>query len=98
MGCNEVKDANLPVLMCYFEPNNESQKEYCLKLKDNFHHEQSIKYEIKSTADNPFCVKFKIKANIYDIQKEFNDSEEEMQKALNEMYKKLDEVYPPKTN
>ena len=43
MGCNEVKEAELPTLICYFEPNNESQKAYCLKLKDNFHHEQSIK-------------------------------------------------------
>ena len=97
MGCNEVKDANLPVLMCYFEPNNESQKEYCLKLKDNFHHQQTIRYEIKSTPENPFSVKLKIKSIIHDIQNEFNDgTEEEMNKALNEMYSKLDEAYPQK--
>ena len=94
MGCNEVKDADFPTLICYFEPENESQKAYCLKLKDNFHHEQSIRYEIRSTSTDPFAVKFKIKDNIYEIQTVFNDSEEEMNKALNEMYKKLDEIKP----
>ena len=94
MGCNEVKDTDLPTLICFFEPNNEQQKMYCLKLKDNFHHEQSIRYEIKSTADNKFAIKFKIKKNIYDIQTVFNDSEEEMNKALEAMYRKLDELNP----
>ena len=94
MGCNEVKDADFPTLICYFEPENESQKAYCLKLKDNFHHEQSIRYEIRSTSTDPFAVKFKIKDNIYEIQTVFNDSEEEMNKALNEMYIKLDEIKP----
>ena len=94
MGCNEVKDADFPTLICYFEPENESQKAYCLKLKDNFHHEQSIRYEIRSTSTDPFAVKFKIKDHIYEIQTVFNDSEEEMNKALNEMYIKLDEIKP----
>ena len=97
MGCNEAKDIALPTLICYFEPDNEQQKTYCLNLKDNFHHEQSIRYEIKSTSSDPFAVKFKIKDKIYDIQTEFNDSVEEMNKALNEMYKKLDE-YKPSSN
>ena len=61
MGCNEVKDLDYPTLICFFEPNNEQQKMYCLKLKDNFHHEHSIRYEIKSTADNKFAIQFKIK-------------------------------------
>ena len=94
MGCNEVKDLDYPTLICFFEPDNEPQKNYCLKLKDNFHHEQSIRYEIKSTADNKFAIKFKIKKNIYDIQTVFNDSEEEMNKALEAMYRKLDELNP----
>ena len=92
MGCSEVSDKDYPQLICFFEPHNEQQKQYLLKLKDNFHHEKSIKYEIKATPDQPFAVKLKIKEIIYDIQTEFKDSEEEMNKALDEMYKKLDEV------
>ena len=92
MGCAEANDKNLPILLCFFEPNNETQKQYLLKLKDNFHHHQSIRYEIKGSTDNPFAVKLKIKNNTYDIQTEFNDSEEEMNRVLNEMYKKLDEI------
>ena len=95
MGCNEANDKNLPMLICFFEPGNELQKEYCLKLKDNFHHEQSIRYEIKSTSDNPFGVKLNIKGKIIDIQTEFNNSEEEMLKALDAMYKELDALPKP---
>ena len=98
MGCSAAKKDVIPVLICCFEHNNELQKEYCFKLRDNFHHEQTIRYEIKSAPDTSFCVKLKIKSKIYDIQKEFNDSDEEMNKALDEMYKKLDEVYPPIIN
>ena len=92
MGCAEVSDKDLPLLLCFFDPDNASQKEYCLRLKDNFQHDKTIKYEIKGVKDKPFAVQLKIKNDIYDIQKEFNDSEEEMNKALNEMYKKLNEI------
>ena len=92
MGCAEVKEQNLPVLMCFFEPGNEQQKAYCIKLKDNFQHEKSIKYEIKSSAETPFGIKLKIKEQTHDIQQSFNDSEEEMQKSLNAMYVLLDKM------
>jgi hypothetical protein len=33
MGCSETK--NLPSLMFVFEPQNDKQKQYCIKLKDS---------------------------------------------------------------
>ena len=91
MGCSEVKESDLPVLMCFFQMENEEQKEFCLKLKDSIHHEKTIKYEIKSTAE-PFSIKLKIKNIIHDISTTYtNNSEEEIQKILSEIYRKLDE-------
>ncbi len=92
MGCKEVGDKDVPVLMCFFEPNNDSQKNYCLKLKDNFEHEKTIRYEIRSTADNKFAIQLKIKDKTHDIQTEFTDTEEEMKIALDKMYKILNEI------
>ncbi len=88
MGCDETKD-KLPTLICFFEMNNEQQKNYCLKLKDNFKHEKPIRFEIKSTAGVDFCIQFKIKGEIHKIQTVFN--EEEMENSLQAMYKLLDE-------
>jgi len=92
MGCKEVGDKDVPVLMCFFEPNNDSQKNYCLKLKDSFEHEKTIRYEIRSTADNKFAIQLKIKDKTHDIQTEFTDTEEEMKIALDKMYKILNEI------
>ena len=92
MGCKEVGDKDVPVLMCFFEPNNDSQKNYCLKLKDNYEHEKTIRYEIRSTADNKFAIQLKIKDKTHDIQTEFTDTEEEMKIALDKMYKILNEI------
>ena len=92
MGCKEVGDKDVPVLICFFEPENDSQKSYCLKLKDNFEHEKTIKYEIRSTADKKFSIQLKIKEKTHDIQTEFTGTEEEMKIALDKMYKILDEI------
>ena len=56
-----MNNKNLPTLICFFSPGDENQKEYCLKIKDNFKHRKKIRYIIESTPDNSFC-------NIYDIQ------------------------------
>ena len=91
MGCEQAKEQNLPTLLCFFETNNDGQKEFCIKLKDSFQHEKSIKYEIRSSVE-PFSVKLKIKNIIYDIKTEYiNNSEEEIQRTLNDIYNKLDE-------
>ena len=92
MGCKEVGDKDVPVLICFFEPGNESQKSYCLKLKDNFEPEKTIKYEIKSNVDTKFSIQLKIKDKTHDIQTEFTGTEEEMKIALDKMYKILDEI------
>ena len=73
MGCDAAKEQNLPTLLCFFETNNDEQKEFCIKLKDSFQHEKSIKYEIRSSVE-PFSVKLKIKNFIYDIKTEYNTS------------------------
>ena len=91
MGCNEMNGDKIPTLICFFEPGNESQREYCLKLKDNFNHINKVKYIIRSSPDENFRIKFKIKEKIYDIQNYFDDSDQQMHNALNDIYKILDE-------
>ena len=92
MGCSESKDSNLPVLLCFFEVGNEEQKEYCLKLKDNFQHQKAIRFEIKSTPGVPFSIKFKLKGeqNPRNIQVTFDNSEQAMKDSLEKMYRILD--------
>ena len=42
----------IPTLMFYFESHNEKQKYFCLKVRDNFKYDYSVKYEIKSTLED----------------------------------------------
>ena len=93
MGCNESKDVNYPVLLGFFENGNEEQKQYCIKLKDHFKHEQSIKFQISSPPGITFSIQFKVKsnANPVKIQETFDSSDEAMNQALEKMYKLLDE-------
>ena len=89
MGCDASKD-QLPALLCFFETGNEEQKQYCIKLKDNFRHQKSVRFEIKSSPGVPFSIKFKYKGKLHNIQSAFNDSEVEMNNSLDIMYKILD--------
>ena len=93
MGCDESKDANYPCLLGFFENGHEEQKEYCLKLKDNFKHEQSIRFQISSPPGVPFSIQFRVKSQSepIKIQETFDSSEEAMRQALEKMYKILDE-------
>ena len=92
MGCNEAKEQNYPLMLCFFIPGNEDQKNYCLSLKDNFKHEKPIRFEIKSMPSVPFAIKFKIKGKIHEIQNEFNNSEQAMNETLEKMYNLLEEA------
>ena len=69
---------------------NEDQKEFCMKLKDNFIYEKSIKYKFEMNPASPFFIKLKIEDNIYDIASEFDDSEEKMNEILDKAYNLLD--------
>ena len=88
MGCDETKD-KLPTLLCFFEMENEKQKNYCLKLKDSFKHEKPIRFEIKSSPGVSFSIQFRIKGETHKIQTIYN--EEELENSLNKMYQLLDE-------
>ena len=89
MGCSESKD-QYPTLLCFFELGNEEQKQYCIKLKDNFHHEKPIRFEIKSTAGVGFSIQFRVKGKVHKIQSVYNEGE--LENSLNAMYKILDET------
>ena len=93
MGCDESKDTNLPILLGFFEPGREDQKEYCLRLKDNFRHEQSIRFQISSPGGASFSIQLKIKGKTepIKIQETFDSSDYAMNEALGKMYKILDE-------
>ena len=87
--CGSTQDTNTPVLLCFFETQNEEQKNYCLKLKDNFHNERTIKFEIKSVPSVPFSIKFKMNGKIHELQKIYDNSEEAMNNTLNAAYQLL---------
>ena len=90
MGCNEANEKNYPTLLCFFETENEEQKNYCIKLKDNFQHEKAIRFEIKSTPGVKFAIKFKYKGKVYDIQSSYDNSDDTMKQSLQRMYQILD--------
>jgi hypothetical protein len=86
MGCCGSKD-KYPTLICFFETKNEAQKNYCIKLKDSFKNEKTIRFEIKSVPNTPFSIQMKIKDKITVIQEEYN--EEVMEETLNKAYQLL---------
>ena len=98
MGCGEVKDAtkNLPLLTMEFEPGNEQQKNYCMRIQQAFRHPQSIKFEIKSKINSTFYINLKIKEQIHQIQTEF--AENEIDNTLRKMYDLLDSAFPNANN
>ena len=92
MGCKNEKELNVPSLLCFFETGNQSQADYCLKLRDNFKHEKTINYQIKSGEKTKFVIQFRIKKTIHDIQTVFDDSEQTMNQTLKKIYDLLDAI------
>ena len=89
MGCNEVTDptANLPTLICTVEPKNEAQKNFCLKLKENFNYPASVKYEIKAYAGSTFNILLVIQGQNHSIQTTFSEGNEtEVNATLTKIY------------
>jgi len=89
--CGNAQESNQPTLLCFFEIGNEEQKNYCLRLKDNFHHSKTIRFEIKSIPNTPFSIKMRIRGKLNEIQKIYENSDETMNKTLTAAYKLLDE-------
>ena len=75
MGCSETKDANTPVLVCIIEPNNETQKAYCLQVKDNIKPTKPVKYEIKSYPNSTFSINLKIRNELKNIESFYDESQ-----------------------
>ena len=101
MGCKEVNDptANLPTLICTVEPKNEAQKQYCIKLKDNFNYPTSVKYEIKAYAGSTFNILLVIQGNNHSIQTTLNENDEnEVKNNLQKIYDILNSYTNPMPN
>ena len=86
MGCQSAKDSSVPTLLCFFTTGNDIQANYCLMVRDNFKHEKTINYQIKSAENMPFKIQFKIKNKVHDIQTVFDNSENTMNQTLEKMY------------
>ena len=86
MGCSEVKDKNIPELLCQFESKNEQQKEFCIKLKNKLETEHKIektcKYIICSQPEKPFAITLKIKEKVINILEKFEESDEQMDNTI----------------
>ena len=86
MGCANTKDVQTPTLICFYEADNKEQKNYCLKLKENYNGNKPIKYEIKQIPQVPFGIKLRKNGKIVDIQKIFDNREEVMNETLKKIY------------
>ena len=86
MGCCGGKKDKYPTLICFFETKNEEQKAYCIKLKDNFKSEKTIRFEIKSLPNVPFKIQFKKDGKITDLQTEYSNEDEVMKETLQRAY------------
>ena len=86
MGCTNSKDIQIPTLICFYEVDNKEQKNYCLKLKENYKGNKPIKYEIKQIPQIPFSIKLRKDGKIIDIQKIFDNREEIMNETLQKIY------------
>ncbi len=91
MGCNETKSTtpNLPTLTMIFEPQNETQKAYCIKIQQSFRHAKSIKYEIKSFANSTFSIMLQINGTVHQIQNVYNENE--FDNTMQKLYELLDQ-------
>ena len=90
MGCGNTKDLQIITLLCFYEIDNKEQKNYCLKLKENYKGNQPIKYEIKQIPEVPFGIKLRIKGKIFDIQKVFDNRDEAMNESLQKIYELIE--------
>ena len=91
MGCSETKptSSNLPVLTMIFEPQNETQKAYCIRIQQSFRHAKSIKYEIKSFANSTFSIMLQINGTVHQIQNVYNENE--FDNTMQKLYELLDQ-------
>ena len=91
MGCNETKSTtpNLPTLTMIFEPQNETQKAYCIKIQQSFRHAKSIRYEIKSFANSTFSIMLQINGTVHQIQNVYNENE--FDNTMQKLYELLDQ-------
>ena len=91
MGCNETKSTtpNLPTLTMIFEPQNETQKAYCIRIQQSFRHAKSIKYEIKSFANSTFSIRLQINGTVHQIQNVYNENE--FDNTMQKLYELLDQ-------
>ena len=91
MGCNETKSTtpNLPTLTMIFEPQNETQKAYCIRIQQSFRHAKSIKYEIKSFANSTFSIMLQINGTVHQIQNVYNENE--FDNTMQKLYELLDQ-------
>ena len=76
MDINKEKKYIYPSLLCFFVVGNKAQKQYCIRLKDNYNNDNKpIRYIIQCVADSPFAVYFIINNKRYKIQTIFDDSD-----------------------
>ena len=92
MGCSETKD--MPNLLFVFEPQNEQQKNYCIKLKDSLQPEKPIKFEVKSFKNSNYSIKLKRGGQEYDIENTFDENQ--LQSSIDKIYQLLGETNPNK--
>ena len=88
MGCSEAK--NIPSLICLFEPQNENQKSYCLKLREQLHPSRDIRYEIRSRLNATFQIQFTVNGQTHTLENRYDESQ--MESTVSEIYKLLGET------
>ena len=88
MGCSETRDST-PILIFIFEPQNSTQKEYCIKMRDELHPKKSVKFVIESFIKASFKIRLKINGQTNIIEESFDAKK--MKDSIKKINKILDE-------
>ena len=91
MGCLSANKSSLPVLLCQFKKGNDTQKNYCLSLKESINYNKSINFILKSDIASKFSINVEINGKSYNIRDKFNEAN--IREDLTKQYDLLDKHY-----
>ena len=85
----QIQNSQVPFIICYYEPGNEEQKNYCIKVINYLQTQKQIYSDIKES--NIFSIFFILYGKTYLIKSDYNLSDESiyiLNNRINQLYLK----------
>ena len=85
----QIQNSQVPFIICYYEPGNEEQKNYCIKVINYLQTQKQIYSDIKES--NIFSIFFILYGKTYLIKNDYNLSDESiyiLNNRINQLYLK----------